>query len=121
MKSEKVEQYERATELAAVLVDNLCKENGERILFPQQVASGAVELLRLADRLHHYAEAACSYSLTATQEKRVTTLEARVKEICDGWNIKVKFNGDPRGYVVKLLLPDESYNSWGGKGEGWGL
>src|SRR2546426_5365803 len=105
-KSEKVEQYERAAELAAVLVDNLCKENGKRILFPQQIAGGTVELLRLADRLQRYAEAACNYSLTATQEKRVATLEARVKAICDGWNIRVKFNGDPRGYVVRLLLPD---------------
>lgn len=31
------------------------------------------------------------------------------------------FGGDPRGYTVKLLLPDGSYNTWGGFECGWGV
>jgi len=121
MQSTKREQYERAAALAAKLTDILCKENGKRLLFPEQVVHGAVELLQLADRLQRYAEAACNYQLTETQEKRVATLEARVRAICSDWGFRVKFNGDPRGYVVRLLLPDGSYNTWGGREEGWGI
>ena len=35
--------------------------------------------------------------------------------------ITAKFDGDPRGYCLKLLLPDGSYNSWGGKENGYGI
>ena len=80
-----------------------------------------VELLRLADRLHRYYEAACNYGLTATQDVRVTHLEERARAICVVLGIEVKFNGDPRGYPVKLLLPSGDYNTWGGKEEGWGI
>jgi hypothetical protein len=120
-KSAKVEQYERAAALTAELTDELCKKDGKRLLFPPQIAAGAVELLRLADRLQRYAEAACNYQLTINQEHRVGRLEKRVREICQGWGIGVKFNGDPRGYVVRLMLPNGSYNTWGGKAEGWGI
>ena len=119
-KSAKVEQYERAAAITAELTDYLCKPNGVRKLFPPQIAQGTVELLRLADRLQRYAEAACNYQLTPAQEARIAKLEARVKTICDGWGIGVKFNGDPRGYVVRLLF-GERYNTWGGKEEGWGI
>lgn len=47
-------------------------------------------------------------------ERRVHTLAARM-------GATVKFNGDPRGYVVKLTLPSGRYNTWGGKGEGYGI
>lgn len=29
--------------------------------------------------------------------------------------------GDPRGYCLKLHLPDGSYNTWGGKESGYGI
>ena len=121
MQSTKAAQYERAATLGAILTDQLCHKDGKRILFPQQIASGAVELLGLADRLQRYAETGCNYQLTPAQETRIANLEKRVKAICGGWGVGVKFNGDPRGYVVRLMLPDESYNTWGGKDEGWGI
>lgn len=31
------------------------------------------------------------------------------------------FSGDPRGYVVKLLLPDGEYNTMGGPEAGYGI
>lgn len=31
------------------------------------------------------------------------------------------FGGDPRGYTVKILLPDGSSNTWGGFECGWGV
>jgi len=119
--SARTEQYERVARLTAELTDVLCQPNGKRELFPPQIAQGTVELLRLADRLQRYAEAACNYQLTQAQEKRVASLEARVKALCDAWGIGVTFNGDPRGYAVKLHLPSGAYNTWGGQGEGWGI
>jgi len=112
-KSVKVEQYERAAGLAARLA-TLPHALGLNTM-------SAVELLRLADRLHRYAEAACNYQLTPAQEKRVATLETRVNAICAELGIGVHHNGDPRGYAVKLLLPSGDYNTLGGKEEGWGI
>ena len=90
---------------------------------PQATSGQVVELLAYAQRLHHYAETACNYGLTPAQEKRVTNLETKVKAICADLDlaISVKFNGDPRGYAVKLMLPSGDFNTWGGKEEGWGI
>jgi hypothetical protein len=119
-KSAKHEQYERAASLAARLIASPSPTN-DRVRV-NKIVNATVELLRLADRLHRYAEAACNYQLTPAQEKRVEHLEARVQAICcDELGIGVKFNGDPRGYAVKLLLPSGDYNTWGGKEDGWGI
>ena len=85
------------------------------------MAAYVVELLRLADRLGRYYETACNYSLTPTQDTRVTKLEERVRTVCTELGIGAKFNADPRGYPVKLLLPNGDFNTWGGKEEGWGI
>lgn len=38
-----------------------------------------------------------------------------------GVNIMADVTGDPRGYCLKLHLPDGSYNTWGGKEAGYGI
>jgi len=43
----------------------------------------------------------------------------RIEAACNPWGIKPKFNGDPRGACVKLILPSGRYNSWGGKEDGY--
>lgn len=48
-------------------------------------------------------------------------LTARIEARAEACNIKVLVNGDPRGFVVKLILPSGSYNSWGGPEHGWGV
>lgn len=123
-KSTKVETYERTAGLVAQLTAHNAAQNADEDMecaTPGWIAQRAVELLRLADRLQHYAEAACNYSLTPAQEKRVATLEARVLAICAELGLRVTFNGDPRGYAVKLHLPSGHYNTWGGREEGWGI
>jgi hypothetical protein len=32
-----------------------------------------------------------------------------------------KLSGDPRGYVVKVRFPSGTYNTWGGREEGYGV
>jgi hypothetical protein len=31
------------------------------------------------------------------------------------------FGGDPRGYTVKVHLPNHAYNTWGGAESGYGV
>ena len=90
-------------------------------LTPYAAAQSAVALKHMANRLHRYAEAACNYGLTEQQEKRVASLEKRVAKLCQDMGLTVKFNGDPRGYAVKVQLPSGRYNTWGGAEDGWGI
>lgn len=106
-KSEKRQECERAAELMHKL--------------PQATSEQVGELMTLAGRLNRYNETSCNYGLTPAQEKRVANIEKRVTALCTSLGISAHFNGDPRGYAVKLALPDGSYNTWGGKEEGWGI
>lgn len=89
-------------------------------LHPANVTD-VVNLFSIADRLHKYAETACNFSLTDRQEKRVDALEKRAIAHAAALGVTLKFNGDPRGYAVKVMLPNGDYNTWGGKEEGWGI
>lgn len=78
------------------------------------------DLLALARRLNRYNEVECNYGLTERQQKNVERLEKRVRELLPP-QVGVTFNGDPRGYAVKLHFASGVYNTWGGKSEGWGI
>lgn len=38
-----------------------------------------------------------------------------------GVDAKFKVGGDPRGYCLKIMMPDGRCNSFGGPEEGWGF
>jgi len=85
----------------------------------------AFELLALARRLNRYNETECNYGLSERQQKNVERLEKRVREMLPP-QVGVTFNGDPRGYAVKLHFASGVYNTWGGKTwggkkKGWGI
>lgn len=50
-------------------------------------------------------------------------LRAELCRIADkfGITLRADVTGDPRGYCLKLHLPDGSYNTWGGKESGYGI
>lgn len=54
-------------------------------------------------------------------EKREPQIENRIRQIASELGLSVKFGGDPRGFTVRVFFPDESYNTWGGKEEGYGI
>ena len=114
MNTKQRQEWERAVQVAAKITN---VTGGNRFDLAHEVA----ELLALAKRLDRYNETECNYGLTPAQEKRVENLEKRIRAMCDTWRIGVKFNGDPRGYAVRLMFPDQSYNTWGGAEEGWGI
>ena len=38
-----------------------------------------------------------------------------------GVELRAEIGGDPRGYCLKLHLPDGAYNTWGGRESGYGI
>lgn len=55
----------------------------------------------------------------ARDAKKEAAIKAKVRALLDPLNIKVQFNGDPRGGAIRMLLPDQTSNGW--DGETWGI
>jgi len=55
----------------------------------------------------------------ARDAKKEASIQKRVIELLDPLDIKVQFNGDPRGGAIRMLLPDHTSNGW--DGETWGI
>lgn len=79
-------------------------------------------ICRHAATVKRYAEEYCNRQLRPWEEKRAEQVEKRISELClllpqvDGASIKPKFQGDPRGATVKLVMPDGRYDDWGQEG-----
>lgn len=59
-------------------------------------------MVKLAKSHHKLAEAECNGELTARQRARQANIEKVIANIAAQFNLKVTFDGDPRGYTVKL-------------------
>ena len=81
------------------------------------------QIIRLGRTSARFAEHACNRGLTPAEERRDERNDERIKALCESLHPRIKpiIGGDPRGYTVKLLLPTEEYNTWGGKESGWGV
>lgn len=55
----------------------------------------------------------------ARDEKKEKSIQLKVIELLKPYGIEVRFNGDPRGGAIRMLLPDHSSN--GCDGETWGI
>jgi len=84
-------------------------------------------LLRHASTCDRINEADCSEEMSARREKQIraqeATAERRIREICAQYPqiVKVEFQGDPRGFPVRLFFKSERSNTWGGKESGYGI
>lgn len=111
-------------ELAALLI----KLRPETAALAPKVARA---LVRHAKALHRLYEHRCSRELTLAEQSIEIRHERWVERLCATVQIKATFNGDPRGFPVKLYLcnnedqaralGDHPYNTWGGASEGWGI
>ncbi len=64
----------------------------------------------------------CNGTYTPRMESRERNIEKRVTEIAQSIGLKATFDGDPRGYTVKLHAPKGNfYNTWGGAETGYGI
>lgn len=79
-------------------------------------------LISLARKHHKLAEIYCNGDLTEAQEKRQETIERTISAYALCFNLTVKFDGDPRGFTVKLHAPKGNMsNTWGGAESGYGI
>lgn len=80
-----------------------------------------LRLLKLAEAYGRLQVAACERELSRREKSREENIENEIREICERNGVTATFGGDPRGYTVKIHFEDGSYNTWGGKSEGWGI
>ena len=77
-------------------------------------------LYRLALKLERNAENLCNVTDYADKHDQV---RASLKNIAKrhGLELRAKVGGDPRGFCLKLILPDGTYNTLGGVEDGYGI
>jgi hypothetical protein len=91
-------------------------------LYERDFAEMLDSMISLARAHHKLAEAACNGDLTPHQVKREQTIEKTIAAIAQVFNLTVHFDGDPRGFTVKLHAPNGTmYNTWGGAETGYGI
>jgi len=56
---------------------------------------------------------------TSRDTKKEKSIENKVIALLKPYNIEVRFNGDPRGGAIRMLLPDKTSNGW--DNETWGI
>lgn len=49
-------------------------------------------------------------------ERKEKSIESKVNLLCQQFDCKVKFGGDPRGATIKIIVPDGYTNDWGREG-----
>ena len=73
--------------------------------------------------LHRIAEMICSVEMTPGKENKldlkVNRIEDRVRALLQPYGIDVRFNGDPRGGAIRMIMPDHESNNL--DGETWGI
>jgi hypothetical protein len=78
--------------------------------------------------LHRLNEINCNVGLTEKQDKLDTLRTEQIEKLVkqrnerqqfDDGGVKVQFGGDPRGFAVRLVLPNGKTNCFAG--EGWGI
>lgn len=90
---------------------------------PENRTGSAVDLARLilrnASTIQRISVNECNRELTPGERKQDEACQRRIMEACQPWGILPRFNGDPRGCCVKLLLPSGRWNSFGGAEDGY--
>lgn len=79
------------------------------------------KIMKCARLARHYAVAACNYELSKRQISRGESNDSKIESLAKVAGFKAITRGDPRGYVVKLLLKSGRYNTWGGAEHGFGV
>ena len=80
------------------------------------VAEVARNLCMLANTSQRYAVLACNVGLTERQERADAANDARIKALAESVGCGVVLSGDPRGAVVKIIVPSGRTNDWGQTG-----
>lgn len=81
------------------------------------------QIIKHAKYHHSIQEHHCNGTVTPALETKEKTYEKRISEYAEKLGIKAVFDGDPRGYTVKLHAKDGKgpYNTFGGQEAGYGV
>ena len=110
---------EFAVFVAAIMQSLSMGTNGDPTgVTPHQALAVAGTLRRHARTLSRLAVRACNVGLTEREEARRREAERRVASFAAFYGMTAKTDGDPRGYVLKVLLPTGLYNTMGGASDG---
>jgi hypothetical protein len=83
-------------------------------------------IARLARTHARLQEAKCNRELTPSELARESQIERHIQELVaklpptgSGKHVAPKFTGDPRGFTVRIVVPDDPHggNTWGRGGE----
>lgn len=80
------------------------------------------EAIKLAKNYNSIEVRHCNQHKLKNDAGRLANIEKRIKELMKPLNLTPTFDGDPRGYMVKLHTPNRDvYNTMGGKCGGYGI
>jgi hypothetical protein len=101
------------------------RAENERVLarnFPNvDVIKLQTDLYKLALDCERNALGLCNTPNWVDQRDQLRTRLEQIINKHGALELKADVTGDPRGYCLKLHLPDGSYNTWGGKESGFGI
>ena len=109
----KQEQTNYATTL------NLFLHDSTEIKNPVIMADILFELHKCESSLNRYYTILCERDITESENKRMESIERKIKFLSARLGFDYHLNHDPRGYAIRFLLPSKRYNSW--DGETWAL
>lgn len=79
-------------------------------------------ILQMTHEYQLLAVKACNEELSEKDKRRELEIEKWLSERGSYLGIVFTFNGDPRGYTIKMKTPRSGkYNTWGGAEVGWGV
>lgn len=80
-----------------------------------------VRLHRLALKCEYNAENLCNIDGYVDKRDELWKTYAKICKTHNVEGMRAQIGGDPRGFCLKLFLPDGTYNSWGGVEAGYGI
>lgn len=87
------------------------KSNEQIILFVRDIH-------KLSFSNARYSTLACNVGLKCTQKEAWKRVQENILRLCKDFGLQVNADGDPRGYTVKIKLPNHASNEMGGR---WGI
>lgn len=133
-------KYQREQRTGTLLVLSGCAREAGRDISQAEISADLDTLHRAETTLSRVNENECDgwpkmvretrdgrkyeYAVTddawqARDQRTEARAQAQVREICEKYGIPVRFDGDPRGGAVRLVLPDGRSNGW--DNETWGI
>jgi hypothetical protein len=89
---------------------------------PGLVARHVLDFVRLARREWRRSLHECNIGPLSETAKRTQKRDRKaLRDLASRYDATVRFDGDPRGYVVHIMLRSGAHNTFSGREGGWGI